>query len=83
MFALLQAAFRDRAEQAIRLVVSTLPTRTWRLHDLFGSVSAIGYLTLTNLKSADEWPPAHCKMIIARSLDKVFLIIVDPALLNA
>jgi hypothetical protein len=35
------------------------------------------------LKIGDEWFPAHCKMIIARSPDKGFLIIVDPAFPNA
>ena len=34
-------------------------------------------------KIGDEWFPARCKMIIARSPDKGFLIIVDPALPNA
>jgi hypothetical protein len=46
VFALLQAAFRGSAEQADRLMVSTLPTRTWRLHDLFGSAEFLSAVYL-------------------------------------
>jgi hypothetical protein len=46
VFALLQAAFRDRAEQADRLVVFTLPTRTGRLYDLFGSTDFLSVVYL-------------------------------------
>jgi hypothetical protein len=34
-------------------------------------------------KIGDEWFPARCKMIIARSPDRGFLILVDPAFPNA
>ena len=45
-FAVLQAALRDGAEQADRHLVSTLQTRTWRLHDLCGSADFMSDLCL-------------------------------------
>ena len=84
---MLQAPVHGGAEQADRHVVFTLPTRTWRLHNLFGPTAFLSALyrgwLFSELKVGDEWFPAHCKMIISRPVGQGLLIIVDPAYPNA